>query len=218
MESQFWQARWRAGQIGFHQTVVEPKLPELFPTLGLPAGASVFVPLCGKSLDLLWLAAQGFRVTGVELSGIAVEAFCLENGIPARRSSGGGFESFITDHLTLHQGDFFALDRERLGRVAAVYDRASLIAWPPELRQRYVEHMTHLTGPGTKTLLITLEYPEHEIKGPPFSLPEGGVRELYEKDYWIGRLSRDDVLSSDARMRARGVTRLHQVCYLLERL
>ena len=218
MESLFWQERWRAGQIGFHQAAVEPKLAELFPALKLPAGASVFVPLCGKSLDLLWLTARGYHVTGVELSAIAVEAFCLENGIPARRSLGGGFESFGTDRLTIHQGEFFALDRERLGRVAAIYDRASLIAWPVELRPRYIEHLTHLTGAGTKTLLMTLEYPEHEIKGPPFSLPEGEVRELYGKDHRIELLSRDDVLPSDARMRARGVTRLYQACYLLERL
>jgi thiopurine S-methyltransferase len=218
LEFNFWLERWQAGQIGFHQAAVEPKLAQYFPALKAPSGSAVFVPLCGKSQDLLWLARRGHNVIGVELSSIAVEAFWLENGLPARRERAGRFDSFVSAPLRILQGDLFALDRNLLGPVAIIYDRASLIAWPHEHRQRYAAHLTDITQPGTKTLLVTLDYPQQETHGPPFSVPEDEVRSLYGKDHRIEVLSRENILASDARMRARGVTQLHQACYLMERL
>jgi thiopurine S-methyltransferase len=218
MRAEFWRERWRDGRIAFHQPRVDVDLMKHWADLGLGAQCPVFVPLCGKSLDLLWLRARGHPVIGVELSAIAVEAFCMENGIAARRRTLPGFDRYQAADLDLLCGDFFALTPALLPGVAAVYDRAALISWNEALRQPYVEHLAALTGPGTETLLITLEYDQDQTAGPPFSVPAAEVERLYARHHTVHELSRQDILSGEPRMRARGVTELVAVCYRLTRL
>ena len=218
MQPDFWHARWRSGQIAFHQPAVDRHLREHWPQLDLASASRVFVPLCGKSLDLLWLLERGHGVTGVELSAVALESFCMEQGIPARRRALGVFELYEAANLELYCGDFFALTRELIGACAAVYDRAALIAWAPEQRGAYVERMTALTSPGTQTLLITLEYAQAQMSGPPFSVGADEVERWYARHHSIQRLSRQDVLANEPRLRSRGLTELHEVCYRLTRL
>lgn len=218
MQPEFWHDRWRAGQIGFHQSTVDRQLAEYWPKLALPAASRVFVPLCGKSLDLLWLRDRGHSVLGIELSALALESFCMENGIPARRRSLGDFDVYEAEGLKLIRGDFFALSVEMLGSVAAVYDRAALISWAPELREAYVAHLSALTNPGTKSLLCTVEYSQNQMSGPPFSVSAEEVGRLYAPHHEIQQLGRQDILASEARLKARGLTELHAVCYELTRL
>ncbi len=218
MQPEFWHDRWRTGQIGFHQSAVDRHLKELWPQLGLPNDGRVLVPLCGKSLDLLWLRDRGHPVAGVELSAVALESFLLENGIPAQRRALENFDLYEAAGLELYRGDFFALTPPLLGSVCAVYDRAALIAWKPELRAAYVAHLTALTSPGTQTLLVTMEYPAAQISGPPFSVSTGDVERLYAGTHVIQVLSKQDVLANEPRLRARGLTQLHEVCYRLTRL
>jgi thiopurine S-methyltransferase len=218
LEPHFWHARWRSGQIGFHQSAVDRHLERHWPDLGLASHSRVFVPLCGKSLDLLWLLEQGYSVAGVELSAVALESLCMEHGIPARRRMLDRFDVYEAAGLELYRGDFYDLSRELLGPFAAVYDRAALISWKPELRARYVAHMTALTSPGTQTLLITMEYPQTQMSGPPFSVATEEVERLYARDHAIQVLAKDDVLANEPRLRSRGVTELHEVCYRLTRL
>jgi thiopurine S-methyltransferase len=218
LEPEFWHERWRAGQIGFHQSTVDRYLSRYWPELGLASDSRVLVPLCGKSLDLLWLVERGHGVAGVELSAVALESFCMEHGIPAKRRIADGFDVYESVNLQLYCGDFFALTPELLGPVAAVYDRAALISWRPELRATYVDHATALTNPGTQTLLITLEYAQAQMKGPPFSVVADDVERLYARNHAIQELSRQDILASEPRFRARGVTSLYEVCYRLRRL
>jgi thiopurine S-methyltransferase len=218
LEPEFWHERWRFGQIGFHQCTVDRYLSRYWPELELASDCRVFVPLCGKSLDLLWLLERGHGVTGVELSAVALESFCMEHGIPAKRRIVDGFDVYESVNLQLYCGDFFALTPELLGPVAAVYDRAALISWRPELRAAYVDHATALTDPGTQTLLITLEYAQAQMKGPPFSVLADDVQHLYARNHTIQELSRQDILGSEPRFRARGVTALYEVCYRLTQL
>jgi thiopurine S-methyltransferase len=218
LQPEFWHERWRGGQIGFHQPAVDRSLREQWPVLGLASGSSVFVPLCGKSLDLLWLRDQGHSVTGVELSAVALESFCMENGIPAMRRTLDHFDVYQAANLQLYCGDFFALTPPLLGAVTAVYDRAALISWIAELRAGYVAHISALTRPGTQTLLVTLEYPQTQMKGPPFSVTADDVEHLYARNHAIQELSRHDVLATEPRLRSRGVTQLHEVSYRLTRL
>src|SRR5580693_7505795 len=156
MEPQFWLNRWRNGQIGFHQSSVDRSLERHWPELNPARGGRVFVPLCGKTLDMLWLRDQGHYVTGVELSATAVEAFCMENGVPARRRARDGFDIYQAENLEIFRGDFFRLASSDLGETSAVYDRAALISWTPELRAAYAEHTAALLKSGTPMLLITL--------------------------------------------------------------
>lgn len=218
MRPEFWQDRWRSGQIGFHQSSPDRNLLQHWSDLRLASGSRVFVPLCGKSLDLIWLRDQGYSVVGVELSDIAVQAFFMENGIAARRRIIDGFDIHESPGLVLLCGDYFALTRALLGPVAAVYDRAALISWTEELRAPYALHLAALTDRGTQTLLITLEYPQPQMTGPPFSIDSGEIERLHSRHYSIQELGRRDILASEPRMRARGATELSEVCYRLTRL
>ena len=218
MQPEFWHDRWRTGQIGFHQPAVDRNLRQHWPDFGLAGNGRVFLPLCGKSLDLLWLCEQGHSVTGVELSTVALESFCMEHGVPARRRILDGFDVYEAARLQLFRGDFFTLTPTLLGPIAAVYDRAALISWTPDARAAYVEHITELTKPGTQTLLVTMEYPQEQMKGPPFSLGAVEVHRLYARHHEIRALSRQDILAKEPRLRSRGVTQLHEACYRLTRL
>jgi thiopurine S-methyltransferase len=218
VQPDFWLNRWRTAQIGFHQTAVDRHLKTYWPLLGLPAGSPVFVPLCGKSLDLIWLRSSGHAVTGVELSPVAVQSFLMEHGIPARRRVLEGFDAYEADGLRLFCGDYFDLTRALLGSVAAVYDRAALISWRPEARASYVEHLTSLTSPGTQTLLIVVEFPPEQMSGPPFPVTRDGIENLYGKQHAIEELGRHEILELEPRLKARGLSELREVCYRLTRL
>jgi thiopurine S-methyltransferase len=218
MQPEFWHERWRTGQIGFHQSAVDRSLRSHWSTLGLASpSCRVFVPLCGKSLDLLWLREQGHFVTGVEISPTALESFLLENGIPARRRTLAGFDVYEAANLQLFCGDFFALTPELIGQVAAIYDRAALISWTPELRGAYAAHIAELAPRGARLLLVTLEYPQSQMPGPPFSLPGEEIARLFASHFGLEEIARADILAGEARLRAKGVTRLNEVCYQLVR-
>ena len=218
MQPDFWLDRWRTAQIGFHQAAVDRHLKAYWPQLLVPANSRVFVPLCGKSLDLLWLRTLGHSVLGVELSPVALESFLMEHGIPARRRVLSCFDVYEADGFTLFCGDYFKLTPALLGSVSAVYDRAALISWTPAARESYVEHLTLLTSPGTQTLLIAVEYPPEQMKGPPFPLTRDTIENLYAGRYSIEELARHEILELEPRLKARGLTELREVCYRMTRL
>jgi thiopurine S-methyltransferase len=218
MQPDFWHERWRSGQIGFHRSKPHRHLEDYWPSLALRGSSRVWVPLCGKSLDMLWLRDRGHAVAGVEISAVALESFLMEHGIPARRRVAAEFDLYEAGGLQLMRGDIFALTRERLGEVAAVYDRAALVSFAPELRDAYVERVADLTAAGTQTLLVTMEYPQKQTQGPPFSVSAAEVRRLYGRHHAIQELSRQDILADEPRLRAKGVTQLHEVCYRMQRL
>lgn len=218
MQPDFWIDRWRTAQIGFHQAAADQRLKAYWPRLKLPANSPVFVPLCGKSLDLMWLRDRGHAVKGVELSPIAVESFLMEHGIPARRRVVSGFDVYQADGFTLFRGDFFELTQTLLGGVSAVYDRAALIAWPPAMRAAYVQHLASLITPGTQMLLIAVEFPPQQMKGPPFPLTRAAIDDLYSDQYSIEELGRHEILELEPRLKARGLTELREVCYRMTRL
>ena len=215
MEADYWLQRWRENQTGFHQAHTTPSLEQYWSTLELRRGSRVFVPLAGKSLDLLWLAAQGYRVLGVELSALAVEQFFAESELtPAIRDSRYG-RHHLAGPIELIQGDAFALDEAVLADCTGVYDRAALIALPPATRARYVGELYARLPPGCRGLLITLEYPQPQKKGPPFSVEEDEVRALYEPRWTVERLERRDVLAEEPRFVAEGLSALTSAVYRL---
>lgn len=218
MQPEFWLDRWRTAQIGFHQAAVDRHLKAYWPRLAVPANSRVFVPLCGKSLDLLWLRSLGHAVLGVELSPVALESFVMEHGIPVRRRTLADFDVYEGDGFTLFCGDYFKLTPALLGSVSAVYDRAALISWTPAARRSYVEQLTLLTNPGTQTLLISVEYPPEQMQGPPFPLTSSTIEDLYAGHYSIEELARHEVLELEPRLKARGLTELREVCYRMTRL
>lgn len=217
MQPDFWHQRWQDNQIGFHQDQPTPLMLKHWPSLGVPAGARVFVPLAGKTHDMAWFAAQGYRVLGVELSRIAVKAFFEEHGLaPEVRESRYGTH-YEAGNIELVCGDAFALDAAALADCSAVFDRAALIALPPALRERYVHELHARLPPGCHGLLITLEYPQHEKDGPPFSVVEDEVRSLYARDWDVATLERRAILEQQPKFAEEGVTALDTVVYRLQR-
>ena len=179
MEHQFWHEKWETGETPFHQDDFHSLLVRHWPALGVAPGSRVFVPLCGKSRDMLWLLEQGHEVLGVELSEIAVQAFFDENGLAVERSEAGPFMCYRSERVQLLCGDFFSLTPALLYGVAAVYDRAAHIALPPEMRARYAASMKDLLPADTRLLLLTIAYPEGQISSPPFSVPSEELHRLY---------------------------------------
>ncbi len=218
MQPDFWLNRWRTAQIGFHQAAVDRHLQAYWPLLKLPPNSPVFVPLCGKSLDLLWLRDVGHSVVGVELSPLALEAFVTEHAIPARRRVLDRFDVFEADGFRLFCGDFFELTPTLLGSVSAVYDRAALISWTPEARESYVKHLTSLTSRGTQMLLTAVEYPPEQMQGPPFPLSRDTIENLYAGRFSVEELGRHEILELEPRLKARGLSELREVCYRMVRL
>lgn len=215
METEFWLERWRRRETGWHLDEINTHLQEHWPRLGLRPGTSVLVPLCGKTLDLLWLVSQGLSVIGVELSQIAVEELFEEHGLTPTITEISGFRRYQTDELTLLCGDFFDLAPEQIVGIGAVFDRASLIALPPDMRQRYASQMHRLLPQGLDTLLITLSYDQSEMSGPPFSVREPEIQALYGTTHHIERLASFDALAESPQFRRRGLTDLREEVYRL---
>ena len=217
MDPAFWHSRWQEGRIGFHQDRPTPLLVERWTSLGLAQGSRIFVPLCGKSLDMAWLASQGHRVLGVELSAMAVRAFYDEHGLAPSIEQHPAGDIYRAGDVDIVRGDAFALDADTLRDCAGVFDRGALIALPPDMRRRYASELYARLPAGCRGLLVTLEYPAHEKAGPPFSVPEAEVRDLFGRDWRIDVLVRRDILDAQPGFVAEGVSSLHTVAYRLER-
>lgn len=220
----FWEARWREGRIGFHEGRVNEYLMRAWPGLGLRGQETVLVPLCGKTLDLAWLARQGHRVIGVEFSELAIAAFFAEQKLEPWREPLGALEAWSAGSLTILRGDFFAVEPALLARLSggaaprAWWDRAALIALPPAARRAYAARLGELLAPGARGLLLSFEYRQEEMSGPPFSVEEPEVRALFAPPAFAPTqlLQRRELEVGDER-RALGVTRQHEALWQLAR-
>lgn len=197
MDHEFWQQRWQEDRIGFHEGRVNHYLQQYWPQLDAGPEDTVFVPLCGKAEDLAWLAGQGHRVVGVELSELACRAFFTERGIEPQVTTGDAFIRYTHGGITILCGDYFALSRDHLDGASVFYDRAALIALPPDMRPRYCRHLADLMGPKSRGLLITLDYPDPTFGGPPFAVSESEVRENLGDHFTITRLHHQTLGSAD---------------------
>ncbi|HET9047998.1 MAG TPA: thiopurine S-methyltransferase [Chiayiivirga sp.] len=214
MNPEFWRQRWREGRIGFHRTEVMPLLERHWPSLGVAPGCRVLVPLCGKSLDMAWLAARGHQVLGVDVSELAIEQFLSEHHLEAQVHRSAMGTHYRAGAIELICGDAFALDASTLSSCTALYDRAAMIALPPDLRHRYVESVYSRLPQGDCALLITLEYPQPEKDGPPFSVDEPEVRARLTPAWTVEVLERRDILAHEPGF---GVSSLQTVVYRLTR-
>jgi thiopurine S-methyltransferase len=217
MDPDFWHQRWRTGQIGFHQSSPHPFLERWWPSLRLPPGSRIYVPLCGKSLDMVWLAVRGYRVVGSELSAIAVQEFFGERDDVVERAVRGPFTLHRSRSFEIFEGDALQLTTELLGPVQGGYDRGALVALPPAMRNAYVANFAALVPPQSPTLLVGLEYDEAVRDGPPFSVRGQEVRALYDESFAVRELERVDIIEDSPRFAAQGLRSLHEVAYELVR-
>ena len=213
MEEGFWQPRWQRDQIGFHRNIVNPDLAAYWPRLALAANSKVFVPLCGKSVDLCWLAAQGHSVLGVELIEKAVTDFFVEQELIPNIRQQGPFTAYSAGAITILHGDFFNLTAHDLAGFTGFYDRAALIALPDDLRKQYAEHLSKIMPRGCKGLLLTVDYPQEQMKGPPFAVPPEQVKQLLGDTFALECSAERDILEEEWRFKAVGITRMFDYVY-----
>lgn len=222
MQKDFWLKAWQEDRTGFHQKRFNTRLVKYWPRLDLTPGDEVFVPLAGKSLDMLYLLEQGLRVFGIELSQKAVEAFFDENALSYKRHETALGHEYrgegAADGLRLLVGDFFALTAADLQGIVACYDRASLIAMNTDMRAAYAAQLGKVLAPGVQALLLTIDYDQSQMKGPPFAVSDALCRELLGAAFAIEEW---ECHSGDERLgnlKDRGLDTLTEYVYRLTRL
>ncbi|MDR5867992.1 class I SAM-dependent methyltransferase [Halomonas koreensis] len=183
-----WQRRWREGRIGFHRDAEHPALVRHWPALGVTPGTKVLVPLCGKSLDMRWLARHDHPVLGIELAEEAIEQFLAEGVGEVSRYHHDSFAVSRQGSIELWCGDFFHFHIEEAAEIGAFYDRAALIALPEATRQRYAFHLAQLIPPGSRGLLIGLTRAPGDEGGPPYSVGAEEIRALFEPNFELVHL------------------------------
>lgn len=192
MDASFWHQRWEKNETAWHQSKANPLLVKHFQELSLAKRGRVFVPLCGKTLDISWLLSQGYRVAGAELSQLAIEQLFMELGVQPEISEVGELDQWSANNIDIFVGDLFALSRQELGPVDAIYDRAALVAFPEEMRTRYTAHLTAMTGTAPQ-LLICYDYDQRLLEGPPFSISNKEVHRHYLAQYDVTLLASIEV-------------------------
>lgn len=192
MEHDFWHDKWEANNIAFHEGNANPLLVEHFEQLTLAAGDRIFVPLCGKTVDIAWLLSHGCVVSGIELSELAVKQLFGDLGIEPSVTNEGSLKRYSAPGIDIFAGDIFELTKETLGHVNAVYDRAALVALPEPMRFQYSQHLSDICD-GATQLLITFDYDQNHMNGPPFSISTEEVQQHYANRYTITSLDRANV-------------------------
>ena len=217
MNIEFWEKRWNEGNIGFHLAEVNPYLSEYWSQLGIDDEAMVLVPMCGKSMDMIWLMSQGYSVLGVECSEKAIKAFSDEQNLNLQAELHKSFKSYKGSQINILEGDFFNLDSDTLSKLSAVYDRASLVALPKVMRKQYVQLLADNLPAHISILLVTVEYNQLLMSGPPFSLSNDEVERLYKPHFLIEKLYQHDVVNEQPRFKQRGLDVMIERVYRISR-
>ena len=213
-----WHSRWQNNKIGWHADQVNLQLIEYFSELNLVDGDKIFVPLCGKSLDMLYLLQRGLKVVGVEMSEIAIEQFFSENKLEYSVSKVDDLILYEGDKIQIFCGDFFTLKVNHLVDVKAVYDRASLIALDEALRQKYVIHLNDIISQDVRVLLLTLNYPQHQRVGPPFAVSKSEVDLLYGGSFQCQELQNINDIENEPMFLLQGVDFVEKAVYCLQKV
>ncbi len=217
MQNEFWHQAWaKSDKPGWQQPFVNQYLVDHWAVAGaLPSGA-VFVPLCGRSLDMQWLYERGHHIVGIDLSVAALEQFCKQQSIAAVCERDGDLTVFRAPGWTLFAGDFFKLSKAHLHQVCCVYDRAALIALPPPMREKYAGHMMSILPNDAKIFAVTITYDQAKMKGPPFSVSDEELQQLYGERYRVTLVQSDSGADRVGNLASRGVDTLRDACLLLQ--
>lgn len=213
MEISYWKARWQKDKTGWHMNRVYPHLPAFWPRLQLNKGATVLVPLCGKSLDMLWLKNQNYDVIGIEVSEKAANEFFTENRLKFEKSSKALFTIYKSDNIAIWTGDFYKLKENYLPGVDAIYDKAAIIALPEKQRNKYADKLLSLCKSHTQILMNAFEYEQKEMAGPPFAVLREELDELFGQQFNIRLLHEESIFEDLTKFQHRGLS-----SYLVEKL
>lgn len=192
MDPSFWHQRWENNETGWHEGKPNQLLVKYFDRLSLAKDSRIFVPLCGRTRDISWLLSHGYCVAGAELSQLAIEQLFSELEVRPHISRAGEGERWSAENIDIFIGDIFALSKKTLGPVDAIYDRAALVAFPAEMRNRYTAHLTEMTDKAPQ-LLICYDYDQSLMEGPPFSVSNEEVHRHYGPKYHLTLMASADV-------------------------
>ena len=213
-----WLHFWENNETIWHSDTITQELVEYFELFELEPRDKVFVPLCGKSLDMLYIMNQGFSVVGVEISEIGVRQFFSENNLAYKITKVDDFDLYSTENLEIYCGDFFALTSKHLNNVKSVFDRKSLIALEPEVRQKYVKHLNDIISLGARILLVTLQYPQYQMSGPPFSVDKSEVESLFSMAFESQELRSFNDIENESKLTRAGVDYINNAAYYLRKV
>lgn len=213
MHADFWQQCWDNKQAGFHLRCTNPNLPRYWPQHFFEPGDTVFVPLCGKSLDLLWFVEQGLRVVAIELIETAVLEFFQENNLLFTRRQRDNFIEFSSGDICVLCGDFFDLKAADLVECRGFYDRAALVSWRAEGREKYATHLVSILPEGCCGLMLVVDYEQEQMQGPPFAVGAPTMKVLFGQGCEITKIGERDILCYEPNFRARGVTSMSEHIY-----
>ena len=203
-----WHRHWESDKPGFHEGQVNAYLQQYLSLFKLQPGDTLFMPLCGKAVDMLWLSQQGYKVIGVELSKVAVESFFAESGLSYAIEQQGPFTVYQSDDIRLYQGDFMDLQAQQLSDCKLVYDRASIVAIEPFNRPSYQAKIQALLAPNTPILMVLLDYEQSQMQGPPFSVSVAEVKELYGEHYQVELLQSEQLIEIQPHWKGKGLNSL----------
>jgi thiopurine S-methyltransferase len=192
MDESFWLQRWETDNIAFHQSEANPLLVNYFQELALAKGSRVFLPLCGKTLDISWLLSNGYHIAGAELSEMAIEQLFMQLGVTPNILEVGQAKHYSATNIDIFVGNIFYLSDKMIGPVDAIYDRAALVALPKEMRHRYTAHLMEITAKAPQ-LLICYEYDQALMEGPPFSISNEEINQHYSDSYNLTLILSSDV-------------------------
>lgn len=217
MSVEYWITRWQQQNIGFHLHEINPALLKTLPRLAVKKQQRCLLPLCGKSLDLIYLEKVFEHVIGIELSPLAVETFFSEQQRPAAIESQADFRVYKNAGLSLYCGDFFNFRKAFCPSIDLIYDRAALVALPVADRKRYIEHIKLFFSEHTVMFLITLQYAQTEMDGPPFSVESVEIEAGFGEQFRIELLETTDLVSNNSNLKNRNLSRLHECCYKIQK-
>ena len=187
MKEDFWKQKWQDNEIPFHERQANALLQAHFEKMALPRNSRVFLPLCGKTRDIAWLMTQGMKVVGAELSELAITALFSELALQPKITQQGDLIHYQASNIDVYVGDIFKVSKKMLGGIDAVYDRAALVALPEMMRKQYTRHLMNITG-NAPQLLITFEYDQTVMPGPPFSITPREVKQHYDAYYQLNSI------------------------------
>ena len=213
-----WLKFWENNETNWHGDRITQELVEYFELFELETRDKVFVPLCGKSLDMIYIMNQGFSVVGVEISEIGVRQFFSENNLTYKITKVDDFDLYSSENLEIYCGDFFSLTSKHLNNVKAVLDSKSLIALEPDLRQKYAKHLNDIISLGVRILLVTLQYPQHQMSGPPFSVDKSEVESLFSMTFETRELKSFNDIENGSKLVRAGVDFINNAAYCLRKV
>lgn len=211
-----WHSHWTKKRPGFHEAKVNTYLEQYLPLFDLKPEDGIFMPLCGKAHDIQWLSQQGFNVVGVELSEVAIQSFFEESGLSYTVTEEPHFRVYHAPRITLYQGDYMHMGASHLRQCKLVYDRAAIVAIESFNRESYVQHMRHIIPQKTPVLMVTLEYDQAVMTGPPFSVRVEEIKQYFEPAYCVTHLKTNEQIDERPRWRELGLKSFRETALQIE--